>query len=201
MTGSVFDVYCHTSPSGKRYVGQSRKGLAARWREHVSEASQGSDTPLHRAIRKYGAGAFRAELLEQCDTQASAYAAERRWIAQRGTMAPAGYNATAGGEGFRGSVEARAKISQALTGRKKSDETVARMRIAAAARMTEEAREHLRSVNTGRRRSELARAKMRARTQSAETREKLRGRFTPEERARYSAMMKEIRSRRARREP
>jgi group I intron endonuclease len=95
----MFDVYCHTSPSGKRYVGQSHKGMAARWREHVAEARSGSDRLLCRAIRKYGADAFRHELLAQCDTQAGAHASERRWIAQRGTMAPAGYNATAGGEG------------------------------------------------------------------------------------------------------
>jgi group I intron endonuclease len=112
----MFDVYCHTSPSGKRYVGQSRGGMSARWREHVQEAASGADRLLCRAIRKYGADAFRHEVLEQCDTQAGAYAAERRWISQRGTLAPAGYNMTTGGDGCPGGcAEVSAKRRAAWT--------------------------------------------------------------------------------------
>jgi group I intron endonuclease len=112
----MIDVYCHTSPSGKRYVGYSKHGMAERWRQHVEAASAGGGYLLHRAIRKYGADSFRHELLEQSDTEAGAKSAERRWIAWRGSMAPAGYNATAGGEGLSGAcAEVREKLSASWT--------------------------------------------------------------------------------------
>jgi group I intron endonuclease len=111
----LIDVYCHTSPSGKRYVGYSARGMAARWRRHVEFARAGSNYLLHRAIRKHGAESFRHELLAQCDTVAGAKITECVWIAARGTLASAGYNATAGGEGVVACPEVRRKLSAAWT--------------------------------------------------------------------------------------
>lgn len=108
---TLIDVYCHTSPSGKHYVGYSKLGMAARWRRHVEFARAGSQLLLHRAIRAHGETSFRHELLEQCDTEAGAKRAEQRWIASRSTMAPRGYNATAGGEGMSPCPEVSAKLS------------------------------------------------------------------------------------------
>jgi len=116
----MFEVYCHTSPSGKRYVGYSgrRGGMAERWREHAQESDAGSDRLICRAIRKYGADSFRHELLTVCDTEAGAHTAERYWIAARATLAPAGYNATPGGDGNSStrSPETCARISAAKRG-------------------------------------------------------------------------------------
>lgn len=112
---SQFDVYCHTSPSGKRYVGLSKHGLAERWRQHVESAAYGSDYLIHRAIRKYGAGSFRASLLSVCDTAEGASSAERYWIKALGTAAPSGYNATLGGEGTTDSPALHEKRCAAWT--------------------------------------------------------------------------------------
>lgn len=111
----TFEVYCHTSPSGKRYVGYSGDGMAQRWREHIQETMLGGDRLIHRAIRKYGADSFKHELLAVCDTDAGARVTERQWIASRGTLAPAGYNATGGGEGACVSEYLRAKMRAAWT--------------------------------------------------------------------------------------
>lgn len=200
---SLVDVYCHTSPSGKRYVGYSARGMTYRWRRHVVEARSGSAHPIHCAIRKYGADAFRHELLEQCDTVEGAQRAERRWIAQRGTMAPAGYNATAGGEGMRASAEVREKLAAAQRGKTASAETRAkqsaahkgrtfsdehRAKIAAAAsNASEETRAKLRAASLGRKHSPETRAKLSeiARSRSADHRAKqasaVRGRPLSEE--------------------
>ncbi len=95
----MFEVYCHTSPSGKRYVGYSRDGMAKRWREHCEESRAGSDRLVCRAIRKYGADSFKHELLAVTDTEAGAHASKRYWIVAWKTLAPGGYNATMGGDG------------------------------------------------------------------------------------------------------
>jgi group I intron endonuclease len=116
-----FEVYRHTSPSGKSYVGWTGHGTAARWREHVKAAVEGSPFPLHRAIRKHGADAFSHETLEVMTTEAGAKRAEQLWIAELGTFGATGYNATRGGDGTKGrtyrhSPETRAKIAASSRG-------------------------------------------------------------------------------------
>lgn len=142
----MFEVYAHTSPSGKHYVGWTSKGSDARWASHVKAARAGSPLLLHRSIRKYGAGAFTHTLLERMTTEAGAKQAEKLWIRELGAFTPGGYNLTLGGDGISGmpcspetrakisransgcviTAETRAKISAANKGRKLSPETIAR---------------------------------------------------------------------------
>lgn len=98
----MIEVYCHTSPSGKRYVGVATYGACMRWKQHVWDALRGSDLPFHRAIRKYGADSFSHETLAVCDTFQGAMSAERYWIELLRSKGPGGYNATDGGEGPNG---------------------------------------------------------------------------------------------------
>lgn len=115
-------VYCHTSPSGKQYVGWTASTVERRWSQHVDSARRGSSAPFHRAIRKYGAGSFTHEVLELCDSDSAAQRAERQWIARRGTYGDGGYNATTGGDGRPRvivSAETRAKLSAAHSGVKR----------------------------------------------------------------------------------
>lgn len=174
------DVYFHRSPSGRGYVGISSSGWRARWRSHVFDARHGSHTPLHRAIRKYGPGAFSTVVLQRCTTRGEAEAAEIAWIDALRTKAPRGYNATDGGEGVSGLIDSvRERIRSAAVGRAFSDETRARMsaaqrgvarsmssehkrRISSAhkgKRLTAEARDKLRVANLGKKQSEVTRAK------------------------------------------
>ena len=136
----MLEVYCATSPSGKRYVGFTSRGVRKRWAEHVREAHRGGAAPLHRAIRKYGGRAFTRALLERMATEAGAKRAEQLWIAELGTYGAAGYNSTLGGEGALGhrhSPEVRAKITAAQIGRPsgmlgKTHSAEARMKISAS---------------------------------------------------------------------
>jgi group I intron endonuclease len=129
----MFAVYCHTSPSGKRYVGWTSQPGNARWLKHVSDARLGLDVcpAFHRAIRKYGADAFAHEVLEVMTTEAGAKRAEQLWIARLGTREH-GYNLSAGGDGATGHVpvftdEWRARLSAAHVGKRHDDATRAKM--------------------------------------------------------------------------
>ena len=98
-----FTIYCHTNKvNGKRYVGQTVDTMEGRWKEHVSAARQRRGGRLiGAAIRKYGTDAFDHEVLEVIvDTQKEADLAETRWIAQKESRAPAGYNLTSGGGSY-----------------------------------------------------------------------------------------------------
>lgn len=89
-------IYCATSPSGKRYVGQSRGTLAARRRKHYADARNGSESHFHRALRKYGDKMHWAIIAEPPLHCLNEY--EQFYIAEFGCRAPVGYNGTDGGD-------------------------------------------------------------------------------------------------------
>ena len=61
-------IYKRTSPSGKIYIGQTIHDELNRWKSHCrsakSTASSDYNSPLNRAIRKYGGENFSVEILE-----------------------------------------------------------------------------------------------------------------------------------------
>lgn len=137
VTSEVFILYLAVSPSGKRYIGITSKGIADRWWEHMQEArAKRSNRALHNAIRKYGAKVFVLSELDRADNWQELCEKERTAIAKFGTLAPAGYNMTAGGDGFRGkhSDVTRQKMRLAHLGKVKSAEHRQNLRIALTGR-------------------------------------------------------------------
>lgn len=116
---------------GTKYVGQTKKTLQIRMHGHKSSVNKGSNTYLHRAMRKYGIENFRVCILENDISQENINEAEKRWVSYYNTYNN-GYNMTAGGDGkfdFKMSDETRKKISESnkLVGKetyKKRNETL-----------------------------------------------------------------------------
>lgn len=123
--------------SGKRYVGITTRKPESRWLEHCRSARAGSNLPLSKAIRKYGIDAFDVTHLESCTDRAALDAAEIFWIEDRGSMVPAGYNLTRGGQGasgYKASEESKMQRSISQKGRTYSDAARANMSAAAKGR-------------------------------------------------------------------
>ena len=122
---------------GKSYIGQTRNGVARRWRSHIREALAGGKANecrlLNSAIRKYGADAFAVSVVARVPLE-WADAAEREAIIQHGTMAPGGYNLKEGGRVHSPSEETRKLMARRRTGRKHSAKTIAKMRATAKRR-------------------------------------------------------------------
>lgn len=109
--------------NGKRYVGQTKRGMHVRLSEHVSAMNKprvkGKRSAFHDALRKHGVEAFDVEILEVLSDTATKTVlneAEIRWIEKLGTQAPCGYNLTPGGgggtrTGQRATLETRKKQS------------------------------------------------------------------------------------------
>lgn len=197
------EIYMHTSPSGKSYIGWTSRGWRARWADHVNSASR-LDTAMARAIRKYSADAFEHIVLELCQTRADAAAAEQQWIAALGTQVPAGYNSTAGGDGAMDlTPEAREKRVAAWTADKRAaaadragcdPERLVRARRALASKPVSEATRAKRSAALkGRPKTDEWRAKVSAahmgkkKPQSTEHQAALAASWTPERRAAAAA--------------
>lgn len=90
-------IYMYTSPSNKRYIGQTWNEQKRRW-DH--RAGVGKNPYFHAAIRKYGKDSFKYEILHSgIETQEELSRLERELIAKYNTRAPNGYNLTDGGEG------------------------------------------------------------------------------------------------------
>jgi group I intron endonuclease len=76
--------------NGKRYIGKTSKTLEERWYRHCKSAEYGSNTYLHKAIRKYGPESFKIEyLMEGLDEEEVMLIADQQ----------PEYNMTAGGDG------------------------------------------------------------------------------------------------------
>ena len=89
-------IYELVFPSGKSYVGQTR-----RWKRRMKEhegCSKSTDGHLvKRAIRKYGWSQVKVLKLATVPRD-ELDSAECMWIAKRGTLSPGGYNLTPGGD-------------------------------------------------------------------------------------------------------
>lgn len=130
--------------NGKRYVGITTQPLRRRLIEHFCHAKKNKNNgAFYRAIRKYGQGAFTAEIVLRCKTCIIATEEEIRLIKE---LKPE-YNSTLGGDGRLGGYlteNGRRRISEANSGKqyrlgmKASKETIDLIRVA---QLTDEAKE------------------------------------------------------------
>ena len=110
-------VYVHISPSGKYYVGQTRKSPSARWQNGTGYKTQ---KHFWAAICKYGWNNFEHEIIASNLTHDEANAFEKTLIEKLDSMNPKnGYNKESGGTQKRyASEETRMKISISHMGEK-----------------------------------------------------------------------------------
>ena len=101
-------VYCHKSPSGKKYVGISQMSPQKRW---ANGAGYKKNFYFYRAIKKYGWNAFEHEILYQDLAIEEAKAIEIDLISKwKLTDKQFGYNLREGGDGAF-TIESRQKMS------------------------------------------------------------------------------------------
>ncbi len=123
------EIYCLTSPSGKKYIGQCVKylingrkwGFLNRWKQHICESNNNKDysRALNNSIRKYGSENFKVELIKECKIDEMNYY-ENQYILEFNTITPNGYNLTTGGSNGRQSIETRELKSKSMIGKNKN---------------------------------------------------------------------------------
>lgn len=147
-----FTVYCHISPSGKRYVGITCKRTLLRWRKDGS--GYFSSPHISRAIKKYGWDNFQHIIIAENLSKEWACKIEIDLIRDWKLQDPAfGYNISYGGEVHQLSDATKKKISITKTGRKDSEETRRKKSINGKGKkhrpMTDAEKEHLRNLWKG----------------------------------------------------
>ena len=120
---SKWYVYCHTTPSGKKYIGITRNKPEIRWKNGNGYPNNHIFTA---AINKYGWENITHDILLVCDSSEKAKEAEKFFIAHFKTKnRKYGYNFTDGGDGTSGyefTEEDRAKMSEAQKNRVYTEE-------------------------------------------------------------------------------
>lgn len=104
--------------NGKKYVGQTRQPVKARWQYHCNPAKKCFGSAVRLAIIKYGKANFTFEVLEEVGSIEETNYLEAYYIRHYQTLAPNGYNLTTGGEAHTVSDETRKKLSLAHKGKK-----------------------------------------------------------------------------------
>lgn len=117
--------------NNKLYIGKTIKTIQERWNEHIKKAKEHPNRYLYDAINHYGIDNFTIEQIEECDNEIL-NEREIYWISYYNTYYLSdnskGYNMTLGGEGGNTweanphKEETSRKLSQALTGKHKSEE-------------------------------------------------------------------------------
>lgn len=128
MTWSVYRI--ENRLTGKTYIGITGQRVENRWKVHYSEAGLGTRMRcIHAAIRKYGLEHFTFEIIGRSPDAKTAKRMEKLAIRVHGSIAPGGYNLTAGGDGvLTPSAETRARMRAAQLGRKQAPETIEKRR-------------------------------------------------------------------------
>ncbi len=107
-------IYCITGPTGKQYIGQTKRAVDKRWKEHAK--CYGNCKLLEHAIAKYGSESFKLEILLEVNNELlNDY--ECKFIAMLDTIEPNGYNIRAGGvQCSTHSQESRERMRKAKIG-------------------------------------------------------------------------------------
>jgi group I intron endonuclease len=118
-------VYCYTSPSGKKYIGQTTREN----RRKCDHRLAASNSPFHNAVRKYGFEQMKYNVLyDHIETIDRLNELEELAIKEHGSLVPNGYNLDSGGKNRFKHEETKDKIRQKAYGRKISEETRRKLR-------------------------------------------------------------------------
>jgi group I intron endonuclease len=104
----------------KVYVGITVRTLENRWIRHMSSARRGSNSPIHRAMRKHGFDSFTIEPILEATSVDELKRLEQQFIQALDTFGSNGYNATRGGDGTMGRKHSTATLEKIKQGLKKA---------------------------------------------------------------------------------
>lgn len=123
----AFYIYRITNKiNGKIYIGKTTN-VEKRWKRHISDSKDKKRCfYFQNAIIKYGKDNFIIDVLENVDSEETAFELEKKWVKILKTNKKQfGYNLTEGGDGFFSSFfseERREKISSIQKGKKLTEE-------------------------------------------------------------------------------
>lgn len=170
--------------NGKVYVGQTTRSITKRFRNHVSHSIsytsgkyKGKDTPLFRAIHKYGKESFSISCLCSCQSKEELDLMEDLYIlTSGGIQKDSGYNIRRGGANGEMSPEVRKSCGYGKIGFKHTEESKRKMSEA----IKKYCKDHPRPPMTDATKNKISDGQKNRKPISVSTRERLKYRFSGE---------------------
>ena len=117
-------IYCYTNKeNNKQYIGQTNN-IERRKKQHLQDSihchkghEMSYNSPFHSAVRKYGIDSFDFEILEiiETDNWDEVNELETKYIKEKNSLSPNGYNLKARGEANRGLNISKLPMEQILS--------------------------------------------------------------------------------------
>lgn len=124
---NVYLVYKILNPINQKcYIGITSTSLKKRINGHLKDMRQGSQSAIHRAIRKYGINSFDISIISDNAKSWKDLCKQEKFFIAKYNSYNNGYNSTIGGDGnygYKPTEETKQKQSKALKGRKKPPRT------------------------------------------------------------------------------
>lgn len=103
--------------NNKVYIGQTRRSVEDRWRDHCTLTKSKHKSLIRLAIAKYGQDSFKIEIIDECSSVDELNTREQVRIKELNTLSPNGYNLDFGGKSKIIHQESRRKMSLAKLGK------------------------------------------------------------------------------------
>lgn len=103
--------------NNKVYIGQTRRSINDRWRDHCTLTKSKHRSLIRLAIAKYGENSFKVEAITQCESVDELNQKEQVLIKELDTLSPKGYNLDSGGKSKIVHIDSRKKMSLAKIGK------------------------------------------------------------------------------------
>ena len=134
------------------YIGQTTRSLEVRFKQHAKRKRK---TYISNAIQAHGEDMFVKAILKVCYSKEELDFWEKHFIKSRDTKYPNGYNLTDGGDGVVGwTDEMCARVSAALTGKKRTPQHCANLSAALKGRkLSPQHRANIGAAHLGKKRS------------------------------------------------
>lgn len=98
----IYKITFYTEKGDKYYIGQTNQSLNTRLKNHIVDSIRFNNTPIHRAIRKYGLESCKIEIIDHATNRECLNKKEIFWIKYYRSFKECGYNCSEGGGGIQG---------------------------------------------------------------------------------------------------
>lgn len=98
----IYKITFYTDKGERYYIGQTNQSLNTRLKNHIIDSIRFNNTPIHRAIQKYGLDSCKIEIIDKANNRNCLNKKEIFWIKYYKSFKECGYNCSGGGGGIQG---------------------------------------------------------------------------------------------------
>lgn len=124
----IYKIIFYTDNGEKYYIGQTNQSLNTRLKNHIVDSIRFNNTPIHRAIQKYGLDSCKVEIIDSATNRNCLNKKEIFWIKYYKSFKECGYNCSEGGGGIQGFKKNKESL-KSITGENSPQTTIKNIQV------------------------------------------------------------------------